>query len=150
VETVDKSEMVDDSIIEWERSQNTDERGDPIWGLDVYRLSRFALDLAREDCRRHEKILPRESRDQLLGAAGSIAANIAEGYSRPTAADRARFYAYALGSLREAVVWYTSLRDHLDPPLVTDRIALLSRVRRLLFGLLKAAKRVNSSGTLKR
>jgi hypothetical protein len=117
------------AIIAWEKSLSADERGDPIWGLDVYPLSRFALDLAREDGSRHIKVLPREVRDQLLAAAASISANIAEGYTRPTTADRARFYAYALGSLREAIVWYSSLRDHLDPPLVADRIALLSRVR---------------------
>jgi four helix bundle protein len=134
------NEMSDGAIIAWEQSLSTDERGDPIWGLDVYRLSRFALDLAREDARRYDKALPRESRDQLVTAVASVAANIAEGYSRPSSADRARFYSYALGSLREAVVWYSSLRDHLDAQLAVERIALLARLRRLLFGLLKAAQ----------
>jgi len=141
--------MTDASLVEWEKTLSAEERGDPIWRLDVYRLSRFALDLARDDARRHEQHLPRESRDQLLSSAASIAANVAEGYSRPSAADRARFYAYALGSLRESVVWYSSLRDHLDEPLVADRIALLSRVRRLLFGMLKAAQTANGGGTFR-
>ncbi len=37
---------------------------------------------------------------------GSIRANIAEGYSRGTGKDRARFYEYALGSARESRDWY--------------------------------------------
>jgi four helix bundle protein len=39
--------------------------------------------------------------DQLYRALGSISANAAEGYSRGTGKDRARFYEYALGSVRE-------------------------------------------------
>src|SRR4051794_9257483 len=38
---------------------------------------------------------------QLLRSAGSIGANIAEGYSRRSARDRIRFYEYALGSSAE-------------------------------------------------
>jgi hypothetical protein len=41
------------AILEWEKSLSAEERGDPIWGLDVYRYARLALEWAREDARRH-------------------------------------------------------------------------------------------------
>jgi four helix bundle protein len=47
-------------------------------------------------------------RDQLRTAAGSVVANIAEGYGRQQHADFARFIDYAAGSLRETEAW---LRD---------------------------------------
>ncbi len=47
-------------------------------------------------------------RDQLRSAAGSVAANIAEGYGRQRHAEFVRFVEYAQGSLRETETW---LRD---------------------------------------
>ena len=47
-------------------------------------------------------------RDQLRSAAGSIPANIAEGYGRLRHAEFVRFLDYATGSLRETEEW---LRD---------------------------------------
>jgi four helix bundle protein len=44
--------------------------------------------------------------DRLYRAAGSISSNLAEGYSRGTDGDRARFYEYTLGSARESRDWY--------------------------------------------
>ncbi len=44
-------------------------------------------------------------KDQLLGAAGSVIANIAEGYGRSGHLDFARFLDIASGSLRETEEW---------------------------------------------
>ena len=42
---------------------------------------------------------------QMIRAADSIAANIAEGYGRFTPADRKKFYHYARGSFEETKAW---------------------------------------------
>src|SRR4051812_8365658 len=46
--------------------------------------------------------VPRYLRDQLLRASSSVALNIAEGSGKLTLKDQQRFYAIALGSLRES------------------------------------------------
>ena len=45
--------------------------------------------------------LPRFLKDQLNRASSSIVLNLAEGSAKPTAKERARFYAIAFASLRE-------------------------------------------------
>lgn len=50
-------------------------------------------------------------RDQIVPAAASVAANIAEGYGRTGHRDFARFIGIAVGSLRETETW---LRDGLN------------------------------------
>src|SRR4051794_9623514 len=45
--------------------------------------------------------VPTYLRDQLLRASSSVVLNLAEGSGKPTKKDRIRFYAIALGSLRE-------------------------------------------------
>lgn len=77
--------------------------GDALWTVQVYRLALFAADLGWHDVTK----LMRDRRtlslsDQLYQALGSISANIAEGYSRGSSKDRARFYEYSLGSARES------------------------------------------------
>jgi four helix bundle protein len=54
--------------------------------------------------------------DQLYEAVGSVSANLAEGYSRGTGKDRARFYEYALGSARESRDWYFKARPFWAKP----------------------------------
>ena len=56
--------------------------------------------------------------DQLYRAVGKIRANFSEGYSRGTGKDRAKFYEYALGALRESRDWYYKGR-HVFGPKVT-------------------------------
>ncbi|MFL5560725.1 MAG: four helix bundle protein [Gemmatimonadaceae bacterium] len=73
---------------------------------------------------------------QLLRSAGSIGANIAEGYSRRSARDRIRYYEYALGSAAETEAWYQSARRAL-PAIFDERIARLTSVRRLLLTMIR-------------
>jgi len=70
-------------------------REDTLWDLEVYRLSLFASDVCWQDMRKiHEESNAYSLADQLYRAVGSISSNIAEGYSRGTGKDRARFYEY--------------------------------------------------------
>ena len=70
--------------------------------------------------------------NQLYRALGSISANLAEGYSRGTGKDRARFYEYALGSARESRDWYYKGRHILGPAVTAHRLSLLTHIIRLL------------------
>lgn len=73
---------------------------------------------------------------QLVRAVGSIAANIAEGYSRGSAPERRKFLEYALGSARESVVWYEAagVAD------ANSRIERLTSIRRLLLTMIRTAR----------
>lgn len=76
---------------------------------------------------------------QLYRAVGSIAANIAEGYSRSSGRDRARLFEYALGSARECDAWYESARPILGTQ--TDaRLAILTRIRKLLLSAIRGER----------
>jgi len=70
--------------------------------------------------------------DQLYRALGAISANIAEGYSRSSGRDRARFFEYARGSAREACDWYYKARHSLEEAVITHRLELLTEMIRLL------------------
>jgi four helix bundle protein len=70
--------------------------------------------------------------DQLYRALGSIGANVAEGYSRGTGRDRARFYEYALGSARETRDWYYKGRHVLSEEVTHHRLDLLTQAIQLL------------------
>jgi four helix bundle protein len=76
-----------------------------------------------------------------MASGGSIPANIAEGHSRGTCPDRARFLEYALGSTRECVVWYEAARTILPDAAISARIDVLDQVKRLLISTLPAARR---------
>lgn len=67
----------------------------------------------------------------------SVSANLAEGYGRSTALDRIKFFNYAVCSAREAVTWYQSFFVGAGDPRADDRFERLSRVRGMLFALIK-------------
>src|SRR6476646_860736 len=76
---------------------------DNLWTVEAYRLGLFVSEIGWHDVTK----LSRDRRtlslsDQLYRALSGISATIAEGYSRGTGKERARFYEYALGSAREA------------------------------------------------
>jgi len=106
---------------------------DSLWKMTAYRLALFPSDIAWADVTK----LSADSRtrglsDQLFRAVGSISANFAEGYSRGTGRDRARFYEYALGSARETRDWYFKARHVLGPGVTEHRLNFLAEIIRLL------------------
>jgi len=77
-------------------------------------------------------VLTRDLANQLYRAVCSISANSAEGHSRSTGKDRARFLEYSLGSAREARDWYYKSRHTLKEEVVKHRIDLLTQIIKIL------------------
>lgn len=124
------------SLESWTRTVPTGITGDSLWKVEAYRLSLYLSDLAWQDVTRLGGD-PRTGSlaSQLYRACGSIGANIAEGYSRGTARDRARFYEYSLGSARETRDWYFKGRHVLGPDVTAERLKLLASIIRLLLAM---------------
>src|ERR1019366_476221 len=121
---------------EWEGAAGESRRSDPLWSVQAYRISLYLIKCHTFDRGTIARLAKAAALDQLTRALGSIAANIAEGYSRLSIADRTRFYGYALGSTRESIAWYDTLRIELGG-LVDERQAVLIQVRRLLLTTLR-------------
>jgi four helix bundle protein len=131
------NESTDAELLQWEKRQHAAITGDPVWRLLCYREAMFLLEQVREDVKLfdHSRVHA-PSIGQLLRATGSISANIAEGYGRPTTDDRVRYLSYALGSARESISWYQALRPAIEHLQTDSRLMRLARIRRLLIGLL--------------
>src|SRR5205814_2222525 len=117
---------------QWELGVPLTIREDTLWKIEAYRLSLFLGDLAWEDLAKLRK--DRRSvviADQLQRAVASIGANIAEGYSRSTGKERARFYEFSCGSAREARHWYYTSRKILGEAVSSHRLTLITRLIRL-------------------
>ncbi len=109
---------------------------DSLWKMKAYRLALFVGDISWHDVTK--LIGDRRTvgvSDQLYRALGSVSANVAEGYSRGTGKDRARFYEYALGSARESRDWYFKGRHILGEEVVEHRLQLLTEIIRLLLAM---------------
>ena len=118
---------------EWVDSIPPEISGDSLWKMEAYRLALFVADVGWHDVTK----LIQDKRtvglaDQLYRALGSISANLAEGYSRGTGKDRARFYEYALGSARESRDWYFKGRHVPGKEVTSHRLRLVTQIVRLL------------------
>jgi len=108
-------------------------RADPVWQFYAYRKALFLYDLAWEDCERLMRDLRgRMVAEQLIDSAGSISANIEEGYGRGYGKGRDYFLRISLGSARETRGWYYRGRRLLSPAVLDHRLTLLSEVIALL------------------
>ncbi len=122
---------------EWEAAVPERIKADSLWKMTAYRLGLFLGDLGWHDTAKliGDRRMVGLS-DQLYRALGSISANVAEGYSRGTGKDRARFYEYALGSARESRDWYFKARYVLGETVFQHRLELLTRVIQLLLAMI--------------
>jgi four helix bundle protein len=121
------------SYEEWSATIPSEMAADSPWKMDACRLALFAADLGWYDATK--LIQDKRTLDlsnQLYRALGSISANLAEGYSRGTGRDRARFYEYALGSARESRDWYYKSRYILGHEVADHRIHLITRLVQLM------------------
>ena len=118
---------------EWMKTVPEEITQDPLWGLDVYRLGFFIADISWDDTETlFKNPITRSASDQIRRSLDSISANIAEGYSRSTGKDRARYFEYSLGEAREARDRYYKTRRILKPEVVLHRIKILTQIIKML------------------
>ena len=55
---------------------------------------------------------------------------------RAAQADRARMFEYALGSVRESMVWYQMAQPVLGEAIAVDRLDKLEEIRRMLLAII--------------
>ena len=121
---------------EWLLTVPSEITADALWHMEVYRIALFVGDIAWSDVSKlsqDRRML--ELCDQLYRSTGSVSANIAEGYSKASRKDQARFYEYSLGSAREARDWYYKSRHVLGSEIALHRMRLLVSVIRTLLKL---------------
>ena len=117
------------SYEEWIAQVPDSLQADPLWGFETYRTALFLADLAWFDC---EKLMA-DSRgkaiaSQLIRSAGSVPANIEEGYGRGYGKDYARFLRIAIGSARETRGWYFRGRHFFEDSLLQHRLHLIDEL----------------------
>ena len=110
-----------------------DERDDPLFRMAAVRLAREVVDASWDDA---EKLAQNEVTQKIAGqlyaSLASILANLGEGYSRSSGRDRAKVFEYALGSVRESMMWYRTTVRILGREIVDQRLDKLEQIRRLL------------------
>jgi four helix bundle protein len=108
-------------------------RQSPLWNYAAYPKALFLYELVWFDCEKlGEDKRGRAIVEQIIRSAGSISANIEEGYGRGLGRDYARFLSFALGSARETQGWYLRARQLLDEKVIEHRLALLDEIIALL------------------
>lgn len=124
---------------EWIASVPLAIKNDSLWQMQLYRQALFLGEIAWFDASKllQDRRTLRLS-DQLYRATGKISSNIAEGYSKASGKDQARFYEYGLGSAREARDWYYKGRYVLGENVANHRIDLLVHITRQLLTLIPA------------
>jgi four helix bundle protein len=118
---------------EWEKAVADAVRRESLWEFVVYRKALFFYDVCWVDCEKLVKhLLGRPVAQQLIRSAGSISANIEEGWGRGFGKDRDRFLRIALASARESKGWYYRARALLAGDVLAHRLELASQVIALL------------------
>jgi len=122
---------------DWEVKIPPEIKADALWQLEVYRLALFLGDIGWYDV---SKLFNNKRTfslaDHLYRSLGSVSANIAEGFSRSSSKDQARFYEYALGSARESRDWYFKARYVLGEQVTNHRLEFLTQIIRLLLTMI--------------
>jgi len=121
------------SFEEWVEQVPESLKRDPLWNFQVYPKALYVYDRAWEDC---EHLLKdprgRAVANQLIRSAGSICANIEEGYGRGYGKEYSYFLRVSMGSARESRGWYYRGRRLLPTDVLSHRIALLDEIIAML------------------
>jgi four helix bundle protein len=114
-----------------------DTSNDPLNRMRAYTLGQELLDVAWVDAKKlSSNVLTERISGQLYAAVASILANLGEGYSRSSGKDRSRIFEYALGSVREAMVWYRAGKP-LIGDVAAERLNKLEEIRRMLLVIIR-------------
>src|SRR4029079_18501379 len=127
-------------------------REDPIWRLPAYRYSLYLGDQLQAAAEQMRRVQTRRTVDQLLDAAHSSSANIAEGYTPSSGPEHAKFFEYANSSARETREWRFKVRHAFDPTTASAYIDLVTRIMRILTAVIprERAKRTTRARLPKR
>lgn len=121
------------SFEDWQATIPESIRKCSLWKYAAYPKALFLYELVWFDCENLEKDRRgRAIQEQIIRSAGSISANIEEGYGRGLGRDYARFLSFALGSARETQGWYLRARYLLTTPVLDQRLKLLDEIIALL------------------
>lgn len=127
---------------DWEMGVPPQVKSEAMWKFFGYRRALFLYDLCWKDCETLLKHpLGKAVAQQLIRSAGSISANIEEGYGRGYGKDRLHFLRIAIGSARESKGWYYRAKELLSPKVIEHRLNLISEAIALLVTELNAPKR---------
>jgi len=129
------------SFEEWRVDVPSRIRSSPLWDSIGYQKALFLYDLIWFDCEKLMKDLRGKAiAQQVIRSAGSIGANMEEGYGRGLGRDYARFLGYALGSARETQGWTFRARHLLSEDVVAHRLDLTDEIIALLVTTIKQQK----------
>lgn len=109
-------------------------KAEPAWKFYAYPKSLFLYELVWVDC---EKLMcdPRGKAiaQQVIRSAGSVCANIEEGYGRGIGSKSYRYFlSVSIGSARETKGWYFRSRHLLSAEVLEHRLALIDEIISLL------------------
>ncbi len=129
---------------EWKNTVCPEITSDALWNMQLYQQAMFLGEISWFDATKlvQDQRTVRLS-DQLYRATGKISTNIAEGYSKASGKDQARFYEYALGSSREARDWYYKSRHILGEEVALHRIRLTVHLIRQLLTIIPKQRQKN-------
>lgn len=127
---------------EWIKTIPEEITQDPLWGLEVYQLGFFIADISWDETEAlFKNPSTRSAADQIRRSLDGISANIAEGYSRSTGKDRARYFEYALGEAREARDRIYKVRRAMKSEVVLHRMKVLTQIIKILNSLVPTQRK---------
>ena len=114
---------------EWMKTLPDSLRNDPLWKSAYYRLSMYLYDLVWLDSALiNRDFRGREIVYQIVRSAGSVCANMEEGYRRGIGTpDFVRIMRISLGELGETQGWYFRSRHILGSEILDKRIKIVQR-----------------------
>ena len=114
---------------EWVKTLPDSLRNDPLWKSAYYRLAMYLYDLVWLDSAVINKdFRGREIVHQVVRSAGSVCANMEEGYRRGIGTpDFVRIMRIALGELGETQGWYFRSRHILNQETLDKRIKVIQQ-----------------------